>query len=102
MGMKWTYDKIIEVHKALVDAFKDSKHRVKNGIRDEEAIIKCILKRKKSIPNDIIMNQPFLDGNKRTAYLIWRMMAENSFDHETILEREMFWLRLLAKAENKS
>lgn len=101
MIVKWTYDRIVEVHKALVHEFTNTNHRIVNGVKNEEILMTCVLKSKKSVPNDILTKRPFKDGNKRTAYVVWRMMVENTTDYEGVIEREKFWLRAMGNGHSK-
>lgn len=79
---------VISIHKKLIET-----HGGISGIRDEAGLMSALsrpfqqfdfkdlydddLKKAASLVESIISNHPFLDGNKRTAYVILRLFLIN-------------------------
>ncbi len=78
-----------EIHKILIDKFGGS-----SGIRDEGALESAIIRpfqtfednelypnivdKAAALIESLLMNHPFIDGNKRTGYVIMRMYLINN------------------------
>ena len=76
---------VLEIHKVLIQKFGGSQ-----GLRDEGALISALQRpfsgfgetefypsveeKAASILESIIKNHPFVDGNKRTAYVLMRLL----------------------------
>lgn len=106
-----TYKKVLVIHKLIIDKFGGT-----HGIRDENLLKSALLRpysgieSKEFYPNfedkaaalfeSIITNHPFIDGNKRTAYVLMRLTLLNANLDIDANEDDKFKFVLLA-AEGK-
>lgn len=84
-----TYQETLEIHQALLDAFGGA-----SGVR-EESLLKSAIERPfagfgesefyatpvekaAAIVESIVKNHPFVDGNKRTGYVLMRLLLMQS------------------------
>jgi death-on-curing protein len=84
-----TYQETLEIHQALLDAFGGA-----SGVR-EEGLLKSAIERPfagfgeselyetpvekaAAIVESIVKNHPFVDGNKRTGYVLMRLLLMQS------------------------
>ena len=97
------FDEVIKLHELLIDDFGGTK-----GLRDKNALESAIHRpfatfelqdlyptpkeKAAAIIESIIINHPFIDGNKRIGYVLMRLiLLENDFDiHATIPEKYDF------------
>ena len=85
-------EEVVKIHEILIERFGGS-----NGIRDISLLSSAInrpfqffngeelypsaLEKAAAIIESIVLNHPFIDGNKRTGYVLMRMLLlENGFD----------------------
>ena len=85
---------VLSIHKILIDNFGGAM-----GVRDESALrsalqrpfqtfdgqylYKSILEKASALVGSILINHPFIDGNKRTGYVLLRQyLLENGLDIE--------------------
>jgi death on curing protein len=82
-------DEAEEIHKILINDFGGS-----HGIRDKNALSSALarpyqtfegkelyptpIKKAASLIESILINHPFIDGNKRTGYVLMRILLINS------------------------
>ncbi|MBW6480814.1 MAG: type II toxin-antitoxin system death-on-curing family toxin [Bacteroidales bacterium] len=78
-------EEVIKIHKLLIDQFGGS-----HGLRDEQLLISAIsrpfatfgqenlypepIDKAAAILESIVTNHPFIDGNKRTGYVLARLL----------------------------
>ena len=89
-----TYQEVLEIHAILIDKFGGA-----NGVRDEGLLQSAIFRpfatfdgidlypspvdKAAAIFESIVMNHPFIDGNKRTGYFLMRLiLLESGLDIE--------------------
>jgi death-on-curing protein len=102
-----------EIHKTLVDTFGGS-----HGIRDMSALASALarpfqtfdykdlhptpLHKAASLIESILINHPFIDGNKRTGYVLMRIfLLEQGLDINANQEEKYRFVISIASGENK-
>jgi death-on-curing protein len=84
-----TYEEVLEIHQALIEAFGGA-----SGVRDEGLLqsaldrpfagfgelefYKTPEEKAGAIVESIVKNHPFVDGNKRTGYVLMRLLLMQS------------------------
>jgi death-on-curing protein len=84
-----TYEEVLEIHQALIEAFGGA-----SGVRDEGLLqsaldrpfagfgelefYKTSEEKAGAIVESIVKNHPFVDGNKRTGYVLMRLLLMQS------------------------
>ncbi len=106
-------DDVLKIHKLLVDQFGGS-----HGVRDEGSLNSAInrsfatfdqqelypepVEKAAAILESIITNHPFIDGNKRTGYVIARvMLLKVGLDIEATQEDKYAMVIAVSKGEWK-
>ncbi len=94
------YGEVIKIHELLIDNFGGTK-----GLRDENALVSAIHRpfatfeehdmypspkeKAAALIESIITNHPFIDGNKRTGYVLMRLLLlENNFDIQASFQKK--------------
>ena len=104
-------EEAIKIQNLLIDSFGGSK-----GIRDRGSLESALIRpyqtfgqtelypnpedKAAAILESIIMNHPFVDGNKRIGYVLMRIiLLENDMDVEASLEGKFEFIVKIAKGE---
>jgi death-on-curing protein len=87
-----SYKEVVDIHQIVIDEFGGA-----NGIRDKEILSSALarslqtfdgkelypttIEKAASLIESILINHPFVDGNKRTGYVLMRLvLLTNNFD----------------------
>jgi death-on-curing protein len=106
-------EEVIRIHKILIESFGGSK-----GIRSREALESALARpyqtfneqelypepedKAASIVESIIVNHPFIDGNKRIGYVLMRMtLLEYGMDINVSQDEKFDFILTIAKGELK-
>lgn len=85
-------DEVLEIHEQLIKSFGGSSgvrdiHLLSSAIQrpfqtfDGEFVYQTILEQSSALVESILVNHPFVDGNKRTGYvLLRRLLIQNKLD----------------------
>lgn len=108
-----TLSEVEEIHKTLIETFGGA-----NGTRDVFALESAIgrpyqtfdntelhptaLHKAAALIESILINHPFIDGNKRTGYVLARiLLIENGFDIRASQEEKYKWVISIASGQIK-
>jgi death-on-curing protein len=85
-----TSEFVLKIHTALIDQFRGTK-----GTRDEDGFDSALNRplpedKAAAIAQSIITNHPFVDGNKRTGYVLMRLILNQSGIQITATENEKY------------
>ncbi len=104
-------DEAIQIQSLLIEIFGGSK-----GIRNKDSLKSALIRpyqtfeqtvlypkpedKAAAILESIIMNHPFIDGNKRIGYVLMRItLLENEMDVDASLEEKFEFIMNIAKGE---
>ncbi|MBY0481048.1 MAG: type II toxin-antitoxin system death-on-curing family toxin [Chitinophagaceae bacterium] len=108
-----SYKEVVDIHQILIDEFGGA-----NGIRDKEllssALARCLqtfdgkelypttIEKAASLIESILINHPFVDGNKRTGYVLMRLiLLTNNFDIIATQEEKYNFVIDIASGKSK-
>ena len=108
-----SFEEVEEIHKILINDFGGSQ-----GIRDKEALSSALarpyqtfdskelystpINKAASLIESILINHPFVDGNKRTGYVLMRiLLINNGMDINASLEEKYNFVIGIASGESK-
>ena len=102
---------VLSIHKILIESFGGA-----NGVRDKsslssalqrpfqtfdgEFLYKSILEKAAALVESILINHPFVDGNKRTGYvLLRRYLLQNNIDIKASKQQKYDFIISIASGE---
>ncbi len=104
---------VLSIHRILIESFGGA-----GGVRDEsllssalqkpfqtfdgQFVYKSILEKAAALVESILINHPFIDGNKRTGYvLLRRYLLQNNIDIKTSEQQKYEFIISIASGENR-
>ena len=108
-----SFEEVEEIHKTLITDFGGS-----HGIRDKDALSSALARpyqtfdskdlypspidKAASLIESILINHPFIDGNKRTGYVLMRiLLIDNGMDINASLEEKYIFVINIASGQSK-
>lgn len=108
-----SYKEVVDIHQILIDEFGGA-----NGIRDKELLSSALarsfqtfdgkelypttIEKAASLIESILINHPFIDGNKRTGYVLMRLiLLSNNFDIIATQEEKYTFVIDIASGKSK-
>jgi death-on-curing protein len=108
-----SYKEVVDIHQILIDEFDGA-----NGIRDKELLSSALarslqtfdgkelyptpIEKAASLIESILINHPFIDGNKRTGYVLMRLiLLSNNFDIIATQEEKYTFVIEIASGKSK-
>ena len=108
-----SFNEAVLVHSILIDKFGGA-----TGLRDEKSLVSALLRPYQTFENkdlyaqpsekaaalieSILINHPFIDGNKRIGYVLMRLvLKEFSFDIEASQDEKYVFVINIAEGKSK-